>query len=115
MKRLLTFDYERKEAKKITLEMKGNVQEYALNFLNIFNHVREYPSTFYKIENNAGNRVYVTVNPKDEDSVVDYLESFGKIIKTTTVRLYEVIANYEYEKFDMVYDRDDVELLIDIE
>jgi hypothetical protein len=110
---MLKFGYERKEAKQIVLEMKGDTQTYALNLLNIFNHLREYPTIFYKLSNNSGNTVYVTFNPREEESVKEYLENFGTIEKIYTVRLYDITVDYKLEDFDKVHDLDITEYLID--
>lgn len=110
---MLKFSYERDEAKRITLAMEGDVQTYALNLLNIFNHLRVYPSVFYKLENDEGNRVYVTYNPEEEESVKEYLEHFGTIEEINTVRLYAIVVDYDMKDFDRVHDLDFTEFTIE--
>lgn len=112
---MLKFGYERAEAKRATVLMEGDITTYALNFLNIFNHTREYPSIFLKLENNPSNKVFVTFNPDEEESVIEYLENFGTIERISTVRLYDVCVDYDMKDFDKVYDRDDVDFLIDMD
>ena len=107
MKRnLFTYEAEKETAKRIKLYIEGTTQEYALNFLNIFNHCREYPDVFYEVRNNAGNDVFVTYNPEREDDVIEYLQELGEIVWNKTVRRWVIYVDYEANDFDTVHDLD---------
>ena len=49
---MIRYYHEKEKAFRISVELKGNTQEYALSFLHIWNNAREYPNMFYKVENN---------------------------------------------------------------
>ena len=78
MKQVETKVYQ-SEGYAVTVEIEGNVKEYAESFLHIFNNVRE-ASELIKIKNYYGsNEVTVYCELDAKDDLVKYLKAFGKI------------------------------------
>lgn len=100
---MIRFKLEQEKANRITINVDGPTEKYALSFINIFNHCREYPYAFYKIENNYDNRVYVTCNPKHIDSVKEYLEDFGTIETVDEIAWNVIIPEYDAKGFDTLW------------
>lgn len=91
------------EACAVTVEVEGNVEEYAMNFLHIFNNVRE-NKELLKIKNHYdSNDVTVYCKSKFKDSLVKYLKMFGKIKNCKNVLVYELEEPYyDFDKYDEV-------------
>lgn len=84
------------EGYAVTVEVEGNVKEYAESFLHIFNNVRE-AKELLSVKNYYGSN-YVTVYCELEakDSLVKYLKAFGKIKECEKVLICEV-SEPEYD------------------
>lgn len=66
-------------AYEITVTLSGTVEEYAMNFLHIFNNARE-SNHVYKCTNHYNsNNVTLWVAPNMVDTVTDYLSQFGEV------------------------------------
>ena len=90
------------EGYAITVEVEGNVKEYAESFLHIFNNVRE-AKELLKVKNYYGsNDVTVYCELEAKDGLVKYLKAFGKIKECEKVVVYQV-AEPEYD-IDEYYD-----------
>lgn len=100
---MIKFEYRKEETTKITVAIKGNVQEYALSFLHIWNNAREHENVFLKVENNSSNLVYVSCKTKYKDSVREYLEDFGTIRSVDDVVSFFVELETDFEDFAEVY------------
>ena len=89
------------EGYAVTVEVKGNIQEYAESFLHIFNNVRESKELF-KIKNYYGsNDVTVYCELDSKDSLAKYLSAFGKIKSCEKVLVYEVSEpDYDFDKYE---------------
>lgn len=112
---MLKFDHTKSKATRFSITLEGDVQKYALSFLNIFNHWREYPKAFYKVENNSGNDVFVTCNPERADDVRDYLENFGTIWSEETINLFTISPTYDRSGWDVLFGGDcEVDFVIEI-
>ena len=99
--------YHKKEkAIKISVELTNNTQEYALSFLHIWNNAREYPNMFYKVENNSGNSVFVTCNPKHAEEIKEYLEQFGEIWYTEEINWIIVSMEWDMKGYEELFDDD---------
>ena len=91
---------------EVTIEVKGNVQEYAMAFLHIFNNVRE-SSELVRVTNRAeSNDISVVCydGQKTLDATKRYLKQFGEIKSVSLaliVRCGEDIE-YDYEKYDTI-------------
>ena len=104
---MVRYCHRREIAYRFTLEIKGNVQEYALSLLNIINHTRVYPDTFYKVENTDSNKVYVVCDNGWRDSVREYLETFGEIKREEKINWYVISAEYDQKGWDELWGRND--------
>lgn len=84
----------------VTVEVEGDVKEYAENFLHIFNNVRE-AKELLKVKNYYGSNdvtVYCVLEAKE--SLVSYLKSFGKIKGCEKVIVYQVEEpDYDIDKY----------------
>ena len=100
MKQVETKVYQ-SEGYAVTVEVEGNVKEYAESFLHIFNNVRQ-ASELIKVKNYYGSNdvtVYCELDAKDD--LVKYLKAFGKIKGYEKVLLLQVEEpNYDIEKYD---------------
>lgn len=90
------------EGYAVTVNMEEcSLNEYAKNFLHIFNNVRE-SKELLKIKNHYGSNditVYCEVDYKD--SLVKYLKSFGEIKYCEKVLMLQVEEpDYDIDKYD---------------
>lgn len=69
---------QKKKALLFEVEMEGDVKQYALNWLNITNNVRERRGLL-KAYNDSGNTVYVLCEEEYRESVADWLGWFGTV------------------------------------
>lgn len=88
------------------VEMKGDVQTYAMNFLHIFNNVRT-QEALLAVENDYEDGVYLYWKEEDgvtEETVTRYLSQFGEVAWTDNVRTFR-IDDYKVEdyNYDMYY------------
>lgn len=99
MKQVETKVYQ-SEGYAVTVEIEGNVTEYAESFLHIFNNVRE-ASELIKVKNYYGsNEVTVYCELDAKDDLVKYLKAFGKIKgceKVLLLRMEE--PDYDIDKY----------------
>lgn len=88
------------EGYAVTVEIEGNVKEYAESFLHIFNNVRE-ASELIKVKNYYGsNEVTVYCELEAKDDLVKYLKAFGKIKSCKKVLLLQVEEpDYDIDKY----------------
>ena len=88
------------EGYAVTVEIEGNVKEYAEIFLHIFNNVRE-NSELIKVKNYYGSNdvtVYCELDAKDK--LVKYLKAFGKIKECEKVLLLQMEEpEYDIDKY----------------
>ena len=90
------------EGYAVTVEVEGNIKEYAENFLHIFNNVRESKELF-KVKNYYdSNDVTVYCEVEAKDNLVKYLKAFGEIKGCEKVLAYQM-EEPEYD-FDKYYD-----------
>ena len=90
------------EGYAVTVEVEGNVKEYAESFLHIFNNVRE-AKELLKVKNYYGsNDVTVYCELEAKDGLIKYLKAFGKIKECEKVIVYQV-EEPEYD-IDEYYD-----------
>lgn len=90
------------EGYAVTVEVEGDVKEYAESFLHIFNNVRE-AKELLKVKNYYGsNDVTVYCELEAKDGLVKYLKVFGKIKDCEKVIVYQV-EEPEYD-IDEYYD-----------
>lgn len=88
------------EGYAVTVEVEGNVKEYAESFLHIFNNVRE-SKELLKVKNYYGsNDVTVYCELEAKDKLVKYLKAFGKIKDCEKVVVYQVEEpEYDIDKY----------------
>lgn len=103
---MIKYYHEKQKAIRFTLNIKGDVQEYALSLLHIINNAREYPNTIYKVENTPSNRVYVTCNPSRKESVRDYLKNFGEMEYEDEINWFVVKLDTDYYGYKELFDSD---------
>lgn len=90
------------EGYAVTVEVEGDVKEYAESFLHIFNNVRE-AKELLKVKNYYdSNDVTVYCELEAKDGLVKYLKAFGKIKDCEKVIVYQV-EEPEYD-IDEYYD-----------
>lgn len=88
------------EGYAVTVEVEGNFEEYATNFLHIFNNVRE-NKELLKVKNYYGNNdvtVYCELDFKD--ALIKYLKMFGEIKSCEKVLMYQMEEpDYDFDKY----------------
>ena len=91
------------EGYAITVSVEGNIEEYAKNFLHIFNNVRE-SKELLKVKNYYGsNDVTVYCELDVKDSLTKYLKAFGEIKSCEKVLMYQMEEpDYDFDKYDDV-------------
>lgn len=99
MKQIETKIYQ-SEGYAVTVEVEGNIKEYAESFLHIFNNVRE-ASELLKVKNYYGsNDVTVYCELEAKDDLVKYLRAFGKIKGCEKVLLLQMKEpDYDIDKY----------------
>lgn len=89
------------EGYAITVEIQGDLEDYAKNLLHIFNNVREH-KVLKKIENHYGSNdvtVYCTLDAREE--TIKYLENFGHVKSCARVLMYQLEEpDYDINKYD---------------
>lgn len=86
----------------VTVEIEGDLKEYAESFLHIFNNVRE-SKELLKVKNYYGcNDVTVYCELEVKEDLIKYLKAFGKIKGCEKV-LMCAMEEPEYD-IDMYYD-----------
>lgn len=88
------------EGYAVTVEIEGNVKEYAESFLHIFNNVRA-SEELLKVKNYYDNNdvtVYCELDAKEK--LVKYLKMFGKIKGCEKVLMYQMEEpEYDIDKY----------------
>lgn len=99
MKQTKTKVYEL-EGCAVTVEVEGNLKEYAENFLHIFNNVRE-NEELLKVKNYYGsNDVTVYCKAEAKDNLIKYLKTFGEIKGCEKVLMYQMEEpDYDIDKY----------------
>lgn len=113
---MIKYYHEKEKATRITVSLEGDIQQYALSFLHIWNNAREYPNIFYKVENNSGSDVIVTCRPKDAENIKEYLEQFGKVWYTEEINWFVISAEYDRKGWNELFGDDcEVDFTVEIE
>lgn len=101
MKEIKTNVYEL-EGYAVTVDVEGDIGEYAKSFLHIFNNVRE-SKELLKVKNYYGsNEVTVYCELDSKEALIKHLKAFGEIKGCEKVLLYQ-LTEPEYD-FDKYYD-----------
>ena len=100
MKQIKTNVYEL-EGYAVTVELEGGIEEYAENFLHIFNNVRE-NKELLKVRNYYGsNDVTVYCELDSKEDLIKYLKMFGKIKECEKVLMYYMEEpEYDFDKYE---------------
>ena len=89
------------EGYAVTVEILGNVEQYAKNFLHIVNNVREHNKALKKVVNYYNNDVTVYCVPDAKDELIRYLGNFGEFKDCKKVLMYELQEpDYDIEKYN---------------
>ena len=113
---MIKYYHEKEKATRITVNLEGDIQQYALSFLHIWNNAREYPNMFYRVENNSGNDVIVTCRTKDAENIKEYLEQFGEVWYTEEINWFTIKAEYDRSGWNELFDDDcEVDFTVEID
>lgn len=89
------------EGYAVTVEVLGNYEKYAINFLHIVNNVRENKDLLKKVENHHNNDVTVYCVPEAKDELIRYLGNFGEFKSCEKVLMYQLQEpDYDIDKYD---------------
>lgn len=88
------------EGYAVTVDIEGDVKEYAESFLHIFNNVRE-SEELIKIKNYYGsNEVTVYCELEVKNNLIKYLKAFGEIKSCEKVLMYKMEEpDYDIDKY----------------
>ena len=86
----------------VTVDIEGNVDEYAKSFLHIFNNVRESKELINTKNYYDSNEVTVYCELDYKDALIKYLKAFGEVKACERVLCYQM-TEPEYD-FDKYYD-----------
>lgn len=88
------------EGYAVTVEIEGDIKEYAESFLHIFNNVRA-GSELIKVKNYFdSNDVTVYCELEAKDSLIKYLKAFGEIKSCEKVLMYQMEEpEYDFENY----------------
>ena len=91
------------EGYAVTVEVEGNVNEYAENFLHIFNNVRE-NKELLKVKNYySSNDVTVYCDLDSKEALIKYLKMFGEIKSCEKVLMYQMEEpEFDFDKYNDV-------------
>ena len=104
---MIKWNHEKQKAIQITVRLDGDIQKYALSFLHIWNNAREFPNSFYKVENISGsNDIFVTCKAEDVEEVKEYLEQFGEIRYTEEINWFVISAQYDSKGWNELFGDD---------
>lgn len=89
------------EGYAVTVEIEGDIKEYAENFLHIFNNVRE-SRELLKVKNYYGsNDVTVYCDLDSKEALIKYLKMFGEIKSCEKVLMYQMEEpEFDFDKYD---------------
>lgn len=99
----------RENGYEVGVELSHDLEKYALDFLHIFNNVKERDGLI-RVWNDYNNGVYVVCDEDTHEALREYLSQFGKIKSDNPVQLIRVdgLANdisYDLDKFyDVILD-----------
>lgn len=100
MRELKVNAYER-EGYAVTVEVEGNIKEYAESFLHIFNNVRANRELLKVTNHYDNNDVTVYCELESKDALIKYLKMFGKIKGCEKVLMYQIEEpEFDFEKYD---------------
>ena len=100
----IKFEAEVEEAIEIVVELPKSTQEYAMNFLVIFNNAREYNTQFLSVRNSRGNKVFVTCREKNVENMREFLSCYGNIVEERKV-LYACPVSVPSKALDKIFDQ----------
>lgn len=88
------------EGYAVTVDIEGDVKEYAISFLHIFNNVRE-SGELLKVKNYYdSNEVTVYCKLDYKDALIKYLKAFGEIKGCEKVLIYQMDEpEYDFDKY----------------
>lgn len=98
------------KAYRIEVQLPDNINEYATNFLAIYNNTRV-DNRLLKMYNNYGSSVFVVVKEKDKEDAIDWLECFGEIVEVMEVKTITPIVPITCSDEDFDEYVDEVEFL----
>ena len=91
---MLHFDQREYEGYRIKVEVTGTIEDYALKFYKIYNHVSNH-SRFVKIYTDIDANVVVVCDEAYKDRAVKWLASYGEITEVTPVTVVEPYVDAE--------------------
>jgi len=89
-------------AYEVNVVIEGNIQEYAINFLHIFNNVKTQEGLI-RIANDYSNGVQVVCTEEMLEPTQEYLSQFGEIqhvAKVLCIKLEDDPDEYDWRKYD---------------
>lgn len=91
------------KAYRIEVELPHNINQYALNFLQIYNNARV-DKRILKLYNTSMNNIYVVVKESAKDDAIDWLEGYGEIkeveeVKTITPIIPDTCEDRDFDEY----------------
>lgn len=94
----------REDGYEVGVELSHDLNQYALDFLHIFNNVKSQDGLI-RVWNDYNNTVYVVSDEDTHNALVEYLKQFGEIKSDRLVQLLRVDSfaseiDYDLDKYD---------------
>ena len=103
---IMNLQVEKEIGYRIQVNLPDNIDEYAKNFLKIYNNVKSHRELL-KMYNDYDNGVYLIVRAEDKDQTVDWLKWFGEIVDVEEIVLYVPYLEYKSKLYKQIFDYDD--------
>jgi hypothetical protein len=84
------------DAYEVTIDLGDNLQEYAMNFLKIFNNVKS-REELIRVTNDYNNNVKVVCVEEALDATKEFLSWFGEIKSVDKVLCVQIEDDIEYD------------------
>lgn len=88
---------------RVCVDLGGNIQEYAYNFLRIFNNVKQHKELI-SVSNNYGSFVYVVCTKESLGATKEFLSMFGEVSedvdRVQCIKIDDDI-DFDFNKYDM--------------
>lgn len=113
---MVKYNHRKERAVQFTVDISGDLNEYALSLLHIINNARTNKDTIYKVENSYDNTVYVTCDKGCTKEMTEYLEQFGEIVLVEDINRFIISAEYDKRGWEELFGEDyDVEFAVEID
>lgn len=90
------------DAYEVRVDLSDDINEYALDFLKIFNTVKSNRDDLIRVTNDYNNGVYVVCTHESLEETKKYLSNFGEIKSVKKVLCMQMAEHpsYDYDEYE---------------